>query len=121
MKVGLVTLFIHGFVILAVVFSQLESSTPAAAAGQSPSARSLSLVDKSVGTAKASQRFPRLWGQLDAKEAKLPAVRLAASIVTVKNRALSPSAKLFVDCTRQVINVFRSERELGARTRNRSA
>jgi hypothetical protein len=52
MKVGLVTLFIHGFVILAVVFSQLESSTPAAAAGQSPSARSLSLVDKSVGTAK---------------------------------------------------------------------
>ena len=52
---------------------------------------------------------------------KLPAVRLAASIVTVKNRALSPAAKLFIDCTRQVINVFRSERELGARTRNRSA
>ena len=52
MKVGLVTLFIHGLVILAVVCSQLESSTPAAAAGQSPFARSLSLVDKSVGTAK---------------------------------------------------------------------
>ena len=32
---------------------------------------------------------------------KLPAVRLAASIVTVKNRALSPAAELFIDCARQ--------------------
>jgi hypothetical protein len=32
---------------------------------------------------------------------KLPAVRLAASIVTVKNRTLSPTAEMFIDCARQ--------------------
>jgi DNA-binding transcriptional LysR family regulator len=34
---------------------------------------------------------------------KLPAVQLAASVVTVKNRTLSPVARLFVDCAREVI------------------
>jgi DNA-binding transcriptional LysR family regulator len=32
---------------------------------------------------------------------KLPAIRSAASIVTVKNRTLSPTAKIFIDCARQ--------------------
>jgi DNA-binding transcriptional LysR family regulator len=39
---------------------------------------------------------------------KLPPVRLAASIVTVKNRTLSPAAKLFIDCARQVIKPISS-------------
>ena len=39
---------------------------------------------------------------------KLPPVRFPASIVTLKNRTLSPSANLFVDCARQAINIFDS-------------
>ena len=39
---------------------------------------------------------------------KLPPVHLPASIVTLKNRTLSPPAKLFVNCARQVINIFNS-------------
>ena len=38
---------------------------------------------------------------LNVLPAKLPAVRLAASIVTVKNRSLSPTAKMFIDCARR--------------------
>jgi DNA-binding transcriptional LysR family regulator len=38
---------------------------------------------------------------LSVLPAKLPAVRFAASIVTVKNRTLSPTAKIFIDCVRQ--------------------
>jgi DNA-binding transcriptional LysR family regulator len=34
---------------------------------------------------------------------KLPAVQLAASVVTVKNRTLSPAVRLFIDCAREVI------------------
>ena len=37
---------------------------------------------------------------------KLPPVRIPASIVTLKNRTLSPPAKLFVNCARQAINIF---------------
>jgi DNA-binding transcriptional LysR family regulator len=37
---------------------------------------------------------------------KLPALHLAASIVTVKDRTLSPSAKLFIDCAREVARSF---------------
>jgi len=33
---------------------------------------------------------------------RLPAVQIAASIITVKNRTLSPAAKLFIDCAREV-------------------
>jgi hypothetical protein len=33
----------------------------------------------------------------------LPAVRVAAGIVTVKNRTLSPAAKLFINCVREVV------------------
>ena len=33
---------------------------------------------------------------------KLPTVHVAASIVTVKNRTLSPAARLFIDCVRDV-------------------
>jgi DNA-binding transcriptional LysR family regulator len=39
---------------------------------------------------------------------KLPAVHSATSIVTVKNRTLSPSANLFIDCARQVIRPIAS-------------
>jgi DNA-binding transcriptional LysR family regulator len=39
---------------------------------------------------------------------KLPAVHVGASIVTVKNRTLSPSARLFIDCARQVIKPIAS-------------
>ena len=39
---------------------------------------------------------------------KLPAVHSAASIVTVKNRTLNPSAKLFIDCARRVIRPISS-------------
>jgi hypothetical protein len=39
---------------------------------------------------------------------KLPTVRLAASIVTVKNRALSPAAKMFIDCARQAVKEIAS-------------
>jgi hypothetical protein len=52
MKFSRVTLFILGFVVLAVAFSQLKSPTPAAAAGQSALARNFWLVDKSVSTAR---------------------------------------------------------------------
>ena len=37
---------------------------------------------------------------------RLPAVHIAASIVTVKNRTLSPSATLFIDCAREVSKPF---------------
>jgi DNA-binding transcriptional LysR family regulator len=37
---------------------------------------------------------------------KLPAVHLAASLVTVKNRTLNPSAKLFIDCVRETVRPF---------------
>jgi DNA-binding transcriptional LysR family regulator len=40
---------------------------------------------------------------------KLPAMHLAASIVTVKSRTLSPSAKLFIDCAREVANQFSAQ------------
>jgi hypothetical protein len=33
---------------------------------------------------------------------KLPTVHVAASIVTIKNRTLSPTAKLFINCVRDV-------------------
>jgi hypothetical protein len=33
---------------------------------------------------------------------KLPAVHVAAGIVTVKNRTLSPFAELFINCVRDV-------------------
>ena len=33
---------------------------------------------------------------------KLPEARLAAGIVTVKNRTLSPLAELFIDCAREL-------------------
>jgi DNA-binding transcriptional LysR family regulator len=33
---------------------------------------------------------------------RLPAVHLAAGIITVKNRTLRPLAKLFIDCAREV-------------------
>lgn len=39
---------------------------------------------------------------------KLPPVHLPASIVTLKNRTLSPPARLFVNCARQAINIFSS-------------
>jgi DNA-binding transcriptional LysR family regulator len=39
---------------------------------------------------------------LKALPLRLPAVHSAASIVTVKNRTLSPAAKLFIQCARQV-------------------
>ena len=39
---------------------------------------------------------------------KLPPVHLPASIVTLKNRTLSPPAKLFVGCARQAIKIFDS-------------
>jgi DNA-binding transcriptional LysR family regulator len=39
---------------------------------------------------------------------KLPPVHFPASIVTLKNRTLSPPAKLFVNCARQTINIFSS-------------
>jgi len=37
---------------------------------------------------------------------KFPPVHVPASIVTLKNRTLSPPAKLFVNCARQAINIF---------------
>jgi DNA-binding transcriptional LysR family regulator len=37
---------------------------------------------------------------------KLPAVHLAASLVTVKSRTLNPSAKLFIDCVRETVRPF---------------
>jgi DNA-binding transcriptional LysR family regulator len=37
---------------------------------------------------------------------KLPAVYLAASLVTVKGRTLNPSAKLFIDCVRETVRPF---------------
>jgi DNA-binding transcriptional LysR family regulator len=37
---------------------------------------------------------------------RLPPVRLPASIVTVKNRTLSPPARLFIDCAREMANQF---------------
>jgi DNA-binding transcriptional LysR family regulator len=37
---------------------------------------------------------------------KLPPVHVPASIVTLKNRTLSPPAKLFVDCARQAANIY---------------
>jgi hypothetical protein len=54
MKLGLVTLFILGFVVLAVAFSQLKSPTAAAAAGQSPFAHNFSHVDKSASMAMSA-------------------------------------------------------------------
>jgi DNA-binding transcriptional LysR family regulator len=40
---------------------------------------------------------------------KLPAVQVAASIVMVKKRTLRPSAKLFIDCVRDVANQFSTQ------------
>jgi DNA-binding transcriptional LysR family regulator len=37
---------------------------------------------------------------------KLPAVHLAASLVIVKNRTLSPSTKLFIDSAREMVRPF---------------
>jgi DNA-binding transcriptional LysR family regulator len=45
---------------------------------------------------------------LNVLPTKLPAVRFAASIVTVKNRTLSPTAKMFIDCARQAIKEIAS-------------
>jgi hypothetical protein len=33
---------------------------------------------------------------------KLPTVHVAASIVTIKNRTLNPTAELFINCVRDV-------------------
>ena len=41
---------------------------------------------------------------------RLPAVRIAACLVTVKGRTLSPSAKLFVDCVREMARLFAKRR-----------
>lgn len=48
-------------------------------------------------------RFSAARAGLKILPLKLPAVHFAASVVTVKNRTLSPAAKLFIDCARQVI------------------
>jgi DNA-binding transcriptional LysR family regulator len=37
---------------------------------------------------------------------RLPAVHIAACLVTVKGRTLSPSGKLFVDCVREMVRPF---------------
>jgi hypothetical protein len=49
---------------------------------------------------------------------KLPTVCLAASIVTVKNRTLSPTAKMFIDCARQATKEIASNADA---TRDRLA
>ena len=69
----------------------------------------------------ASGRFigvlPRSVARFNARRAglkilsvDLPAVRVAAGIVTIKNRTLSPSANRFIDCVREVAkNSFRKK------------
>jgi len=65
----------------------------------------------------ASGRFvgvlPSSVAQFHARRAGLkilplefPPVYVPASIVTLRNRTLSPPAKLFVNCARQAINIF---------------
>jgi DNA-binding transcriptional LysR family regulator len=41
---------------------------------------------------------------------KMPVHRLAVDIITIKNRTLSPLAKLFIDCTREVMKSFVKEK-----------
>jgi hypothetical protein len=44
---------------------------------------------------------------------KLPTVHVAASIVTVKNRTSSPTAKLFIDCVRDVARSISAQAKRG--------
>ena len=37
---------------------------------------------------------------------KMPAHRIAVDIITMRNRTLSPLAKLFIDCAREVVKPF---------------
>jgi DNA-binding transcriptional LysR family regulator len=50
---------------------------------------------------------------------KLPAVPIAASLVTIKNRTLSPSAKLFIDCVREMVRPFAQRTRMNAATGER--
>jgi DNA-binding transcriptional LysR family regulator len=47
---------------------------------------------------------------------KLPAVYLAASLVTVKGRTLNPSAKLFIDCVRETVRPFAKRTRMNVTT-----
>jgi DNA-binding transcriptional LysR family regulator len=58
---------------------------------------------KFVGTLPSSvARFNERVG-LQTLPLKLPAVHIAASLVTVKNRTLSPAARLFVKCLHEML------------------
>ena len=52
---------------------------------------------------------------------KLAAVHLAAGLITVKNRTLNPSAKLFIDCAREVARPMAKPPRVQARDKVRAA
>jgi DNA-binding transcriptional LysR family regulator len=47
-------------------------------------------------------RFPTRRSEIKALPVELPMARPPSGIVTLKNRALSPVAQLFIDCAREV-------------------
>jgi DNA-binding transcriptional LysR family regulator len=61
---------------------------------------------KFVGLLPSSVAHFNERGGLRILPLKLPAVHLAASLVVVKNRTLSPSAKLFIDSVREMVRPF---------------
>jgi DNA-binding transcriptional LysR family regulator len=48
-------------------------------------------------------QFPTYRGSLKALPIELPETRRPISLVTLKKRDLSPVAKLFINCTREVV------------------
>jgi DNA-binding transcriptional LysR family regulator len=62
--------------------------------------RFLGLLSRSVVRSSGAQ------AGLKVLPVKVPAHQIAVDIITVKNRTLSPLAKLFIECAREVAKVL---------------
>ena len=51
-------------------------------------------------------RFPTQHSELKVLPVELPMARVQVGILTLKNRTLSPVAKLFIECVREVAKPF---------------
>jgi DNA-binding transcriptional LysR family regulator len=56
-------------------------------------------------------RFPRRRQELKVLPVKLPMARVPVGIITLRNRTLSPAARLFIEHAREVAKPLASEKE----------
>jgi DNA-binding transcriptional LysR family regulator len=82
--------------------SKLQPPRPSIATLSGQLTATLIASGRFVGVLPSSVAHFNRQAGLQILPVKLPAVHLAAGIITVKNRTLNPSAKLFIDCAREV-------------------